>query len=147
MISIAVAQVLQEFANKAYTITRGADGVHRVDGDGEPVEYAVRMRRLPDAWRADNRLARGELTPGVGHHDAPDAAVAVALRIELDLPVGERGVGVGNGDVGSGDGVGSDCPQAATTSAAAPVAALLRKKRRLSTLRAGVFASLAAVGG
>ncbi|MCA9718027.1 MAG: hypothetical protein KC468_25360, partial [Myxococcales bacterium] len=44
-------------------ITRGADGVHRVDGDGEPVEYAVRMRRLPDAWRADNRLARGELTP------------------------------------------------------------------------------------
>lgn len=27
MISIAVAQVLQEFANKAYTITRGADGL------------------------------------------------------------------------------------------------------------------------
>ena len=61
--------------------------------------------------------------------------------------LGWRGVGVGNGDVGSGDGVGSDCPQAATTSAAAPVAALLRKKRRLSTLRAGVFVSLAALGG
>lgn len=44
-------------------ITRGADGRHRVGGNGEVVEHAVHMRRLPDEERADEMLARGALGP------------------------------------------------------------------------------------
>lgn len=54
-------------------VTRGDDGRHRLGGPGEPVDWAVRMRRLPDHDRTDARLARGELTP---HHVA-----AVAERV------------------------------------------------------------------
>jgi uncharacterized protein len=43
-------------------VTRGADGLHRIAGEGEVVDYAVHMRRLPDAERADVRLAEGRLT-------------------------------------------------------------------------------------
>lgn len=42
-------------------VTRDADGVHRFGGDGEIVDFAVRMRRLSDTARADALLARGEL--------------------------------------------------------------------------------------
>jgi aminoglycoside phosphotransferase family enzyme/predicted kinase len=52
-------------------VTRAADGVHRfaqqvvegqvVEGHGEVVDYAVHMRRLSDADRADLRLAEGRL--------------------------------------------------------------------------------------
>jgi hypothetical protein len=42
-------------------IARDAHGVHRVGGDGEVVEWAVEMRRLPDADAADQRLAAGRL--------------------------------------------------------------------------------------
>lgn len=42
-------------------VTRGRDGRHRFDGEGEVVDYAVRMRRLPDASRADVLLASGRL--------------------------------------------------------------------------------------
>ncbi len=42
-------------------ITRDAKGRHAIDGDGEVVDYAVRMRRLPEAQRADVRLAEGTL--------------------------------------------------------------------------------------
>ncbi|HVS14121.1 MAG TPA: AAA family ATPase [Thermoanaerobaculia bacterium] len=37
------------------------DGEWRLGGDGEPVEWAVRMRRMPRAARADALLAAGEL--------------------------------------------------------------------------------------
>ena len=57
----------------AVPVILGADGRHRVDGDGEIVDWAVRMRRLPDAWRADDRLLRGELSP--------EAIDAVATRL------------------------------------------------------------------
>jgi uncharacterized protein len=40
----------------------GADGVHRVQGEGQIVDWAVRMRRLPEVWQADRRLARGDLS-------------------------------------------------------------------------------------
>src|SRR4051812_37536675 len=40
-------------------ITRRADGVHEVDGAGPVVDWAVQMRRLADAERADLRLATG----------------------------------------------------------------------------------------
>ncbi len=43
-------------------VTRDADGRHQFDGDGDVVEWAVRMRRLSDADRADHRLKDGTLT-------------------------------------------------------------------------------------
>jgi aminoglycoside phosphotransferase family enzyme/predicted kinase len=42
-------------------ITRGADGRLRVGGDGEPLEYAVEMIRLPAERMLDALLERGEL--------------------------------------------------------------------------------------
>jgi aminoglycoside phosphotransferase family enzyme/predicted kinase len=43
-------------------VTRGADGLHRIEGEGEVVDWAVRMRRVADTLRADLRLARGDLS-------------------------------------------------------------------------------------
>jgi aminoglycoside phosphotransferase family enzyme/predicted kinase len=54
-------------------VTLGNDGVHRLDGDGEIVDWAVHMRRLPDADRLDQRLARGALD------DAGIAQLAVEI--------------------------------------------------------------------
>lgn len=54
-------------------VTRDAAGRHAIDGVGEIVDWAVRMRRLPDAARADVRLAEGRL--GLAEVDR------VALRI------------------------------------------------------------------
>ncbi len=45
-------------------VTR-AGGRHVMDGSGEPVEYAVWMRRLPDDATLAEGLARGELTPDI----------------------------------------------------------------------------------
>lgn len=42
-------------------VRRAADGQLRVGGAGELVEYAVHMRRLPDAATLGSRLARGEV--------------------------------------------------------------------------------------
>lgn len=42
-------------------ITRDEHGVHQLDGIGEPVEYAVQMRRLPDADSVEARLMDGRL--------------------------------------------------------------------------------------
>jgi len=42
-------------------VTVGDDGVHRLGGDGDVVDWAVHMRRLPDADRLDQRLSRGAL--------------------------------------------------------------------------------------
>jgi aminoglycoside phosphotransferase family enzyme/predicted kinase len=42
-------------------ITLDASGLHRFGGEGVPVEWAVHMRRLPEADRADRRLAAGNL--------------------------------------------------------------------------------------
>jgi aminoglycoside phosphotransferase family enzyme/predicted kinase len=43
-------------------ITRDATGEHRIGGSGEPVEWAVEMRRLPDADSAEQRLREGRLS-------------------------------------------------------------------------------------
>ncbi len=43
-------------------VRRDREGRHRIGGEGQIVDYAVRMRRLADHDRADARLARGELT-------------------------------------------------------------------------------------
>ncbi|MBC7173304.1 MAG: hypothetical protein H5U40_12775, partial [Polyangiaceae bacterium] len=42
-------------------VTRGAGGKARLAGDGEIIDYAVHMRRLPDSDRADVRLSEGRL--------------------------------------------------------------------------------------
>src|SRR6476619_6757781 len=43
-------------------ITRDAAGKHCIGGDGEPVEWAVEMQRLPDADAAEERLRAGRLS-------------------------------------------------------------------------------------
>jgi hypothetical protein len=43
-------------------VTLDATGRHRFGGKGDPVDWAVHMKRLPDSQRADVRLERGELT-------------------------------------------------------------------------------------
>lgn len=42
-------------------VTRDAQGVHQLQGNGEIVDWAVVMRRLPDARRADQLLRQGKL--------------------------------------------------------------------------------------
>lgn len=54
-----------------------ADAPH-LDGDGEPIEYAVRMRQFPDQARLDLVCARGELT--AGHIDQIAAELAAFHR-------------------------------------------------------------------
>ncbi len=44
-------------------VRRAADGWYRFGGEGEVVDWAVHMKRLPDADRADVRLAAGTLQP------------------------------------------------------------------------------------
>ncbi len=43
------------------TVTRDAGGRHRIDGEGEVVDWAVHMRRLSDDERADVRLSSNAL--------------------------------------------------------------------------------------
>jgi hypothetical protein len=43
-------------------IRRGGDGVHRIAGEGEIVDWAVSMVRLPDERRADVLLGQGALS-------------------------------------------------------------------------------------
>jgi uncharacterized protein len=42
-------------------VTRDGSGRHHFDGEGEPVDWAVQMRRLPDRDAADARLREGRL--------------------------------------------------------------------------------------
>ncbi len=42
-------------------VTRDERGQHRLGGKGTPIDWAVRMRRLPDTARADHLLAEGRL--------------------------------------------------------------------------------------
>ena len=48
-----------------FPIRRGPDGRHHAVSDGEIVDWAVRMKRLPDARRADILLAQGRLEPAI----------------------------------------------------------------------------------
>lgn len=54
-------------------VTRDESGQHVFDGEGVAVDFAVHMRRLDEAERADQRLAEGRLTP--------EDIDALALRI------------------------------------------------------------------
>ena len=53
-------------------IGQDASGLH-VEGPGEPVEWAVKMRRLPDAATLEQRLSRGDL------HATELSALAIRL--------------------------------------------------------------------
>lgn len=55
-------------------VVRDASGHHRIGGPGEVVDYAVHMRRLADADRADVRLAAGRL--GMAEIDRIAKAIA-----------------------------------------------------------------------
>jgi aminoglycoside phosphotransferase family enzyme/predicted kinase len=46
-------------------VTRGADSRIRFEGEGEVIEWAVKMQRLPEEASLLNRLERDELTPSV----------------------------------------------------------------------------------
>jgi hypothetical protein len=60
-------------------IILGADGRCRIEGEGGIVDWAVRMRRLPDVWRSDERLLRGELSP-----EAIDAIASHLARFHAE---------------------------------------------------------------
>jgi aminoglycoside phosphotransferase family enzyme/predicted kinase len=62
-------------------VTRDASGRHRIGGEGEPEDYAVSMRRLPDSARgdlllADRRLGAREIDALADHLAAFHASLA-----------------------------------------------------------------------
>lgn len=61
-------------------VTRAPNGSSRIGGAGTPLDWALRMRRLPDPQRADRRLDAGTLTGahlrGVAHRLARFHALA-----------------------------------------------------------------------
>jgi hypothetical protein len=75
-----------------------SDGDLRVGGEGEPVEYAVHMRRLPPEATALARLERGVLDPA----DVDRLAVHIA-RFHADAPGGERVAHFGRFEVVAGN--------------------------------------------
>jgi aminoglycoside phosphotransferase family enzyme/predicted kinase len=66
-------RLTQDVYLEVVPVRLGENGRHGIRGEGETVDWAVRMRRLPDAWRADIRLARGELST--------EAVDAIAARL------------------------------------------------------------------
>jgi aminoglycoside phosphotransferase family enzyme len=75
-------------------ITRGADGSLRFEGEGDVVEWAVKMQRLPEDASLLNRLERDELTPELletlavriaafHRHAAGGATIAESGRFEV----------------------------------------------------------------
>ena len=56
------ARLAPEVYEGTVPVTLDGDGRHRLGGDGEIVDWAVKMVRLPDAERADILLERGRLT-------------------------------------------------------------------------------------
>jgi aminoglycoside phosphotransferase family enzyme/predicted kinase len=67
-------------------VIAGPDGQHRIGGPAGPVvDWAVHMKRLPEAQRADELLRRGELTV-----DIVDALAARIARFHADAPTDER---------------------------------------------------------
>jgi len=62
------------------------DGRLCFDGDGEPVEYAVRMRRFDQKLRLDAQLAEGLLTVG----DMKELGQVIAAQHEAAAPVDAR---------------------------------------------------------
>ncbi len=71
-------------------IRRDASGRHHFGPEGEVVDWAVHMVRLPDAFRADQRLAAATLSPA--HVDAMALSMAdFHARARTDAVVSEYG--------------------------------------------------------
>jgi len=70
-------------------ISEGPGGI-RIGGEGEPLEYAVEMRRFPQEALADSLARRGEL--GEAHIDAI-AAAAAAFHAAIPAAPEESGYG------------------------------------------------------
>jgi aminoglycoside phosphotransferase family enzyme/predicted kinase len=87
-------------------VTQLPSGERRIGGEGEPVDWCIHMKRLPDADRADARLERGRLGDAeiraiakelaVLHHRAREDATLLtpgastqALRDLIDLKIEE----------------------------------------------------------
>ena len=64
-------------------IVRTPAGDIRLGGDGEPIEYAVEMKRLPDDRMLDAILERGEIT-----NDQLDQLVDILVRFHADAAHG-----------------------------------------------------------
>jgi aminoglycoside phosphotransferase family enzyme len=62
------------------------DGRYRIGGDGEAVEYAVRMRQFDQAMRLDHLIERGRLTPD----DVLELADEVARRHDAARRIAPR---------------------------------------------------------
>ena len=69
----------------------GTAAAPRVEGEGAPIEYAVKMRRFPQEGLLEHVLERGELNPG--HVD--DLAAQVA-QFHGSLPPAEPGTAFGS---------------------------------------------------
>ncbi len=84
----AEIEVNRSFAPAIYrgviAITRKADGVLTIGGQGEPVEWAVEMRRFDETKTLDHLAERGEIDEGLA--DALGRAVAKA---HAAAPVGD----------------------------------------------------------
>jgi uncharacterized protein len=66
-------------------VRQSADGTHSFDGDGEIVDWAVKMRRLDDEQRADVLLEHGELD-----REYVDALARALAAFHADAPNGPR---------------------------------------------------------
>jgi aminoglycoside phosphotransferase family enzyme/predicted kinase len=103
-------------------ITEGPGGV-RVGGEGEPVEYALEMRRFPQEALADSLALRGGL--GAPQIDAIAAAVAAFHAGIAKVPAG--------GEHGSPDSVAA--PALANFEQLAPLVADAGERKALGELR------------
>jgi aminoglycoside phosphotransferase family enzyme/predicted kinase len=79
-------QLNQRLSEEVYldvvAITQGSDG-YALDGDGEPVEYAVKMRQLPDGRTMLKLVRRGELSA-----DMVQGLVGILARFYKDAEKG-----------------------------------------------------------
>ncbi len=82
----AEIEVNQPYAPTIYrgvvAITRAADGHLAIGGDGEPVEWAVEMRRFDETRTLDHLAERGEIDEGLA-----DALGRVVARAHTAAPV------------------------------------------------------------
>ncbi len=81
------------------SVTRGADGALTLGGDGQPVDWVVRMARVPAADFFDAIAARGDLTPAlldaladavVAYHDALPPVARDQTEVLRDIVLGNQ---------------------------------------------------------
>jgi aminoglycoside phosphotransferase family enzyme/predicted kinase len=106
-------------------ITRAADGV-RVEGPGEPVEWAVKMERLPDDASLLHRLKHGDVDPAT-----LEALARKLARFHAAAEGGQRVAAFGRFDVVAGN-ARENFAQAEPQAGTALSRAVLDRLRRLT---------------